>query len=130
MKLRSLFSAGLAAMVIVSATACATTPSTGGSSERNRVSGEELAATNSPMVYEALNMLRPQWMSSRGPISMTNSEEARPNVYQNGTQVGDLEYLRRVYVMDVDYLRYWPAGEAGARFGMGNPRGVIEIFLK
>jgi hypothetical protein len=23
---------------------------------------------------------------------------------------------------------YWPAGEAAARFGMGHPRGVIELM--
>jgi len=61
---------------------------------------------------------------------MSNSQEARPNVYMNGSRVGDLEYLRDVYTIDVAELRYWEPGEAGARFGMGNPRGVIEIVLR
>ena len=131
MKLKTLLLAGLVAITIVSATACAMTPATGGSSSgRNRVSGDELAATNSPMVYEALSLLRPQWMTSRGAVSMDEPDFAVANIYQNGTRIGDIEYLKQVYVLDVDYLQFWPPGEAGARFGMGNPRGVIEIFLK
>jgi hypothetical protein len=30
-------------------------------------------------------------------------------------------------VIDVTEVRYWTAGQASARFGMGHPRGVIEI---
>ena len=127
MKTRSLPVAGLAVIAVASVTACATVGAPGSGSARNVVSGDELAATNSPSVYEALQLIRPQWLTGRGPVSMTNSTEARPNVYMFGSRVGDLDYLKDVYVMDVAELRYWPTGEAGARFGMGNPRGVIEI---
>lgn len=128
MHIRSLLVAALATLTVGSATACSMSSASSDSSGRNRISGEELASTNSSTVYEALEMLRPRWLTSRGPVSMTDSEEARANVYMNGTRVGDLEYLRNVYVMDVEELRFWPAGEAAARFGMGNPRGVIEII--
>jgi hypothetical protein len=131
MNIRSFLVAGIAVTAIGSLTACAMTPAGEGASQRNRsITAEELSASSSQMVYEALELLRPSWMSSRGVISATNSEEARANVYQNGVRVGDLEYLRQVYVVDVAELRYWPPGEASARFGMGNPRGVIEIILK
>ena len=118
----------IAALVLATAQAgCAMRPATGTAADRNRVSGEDLAATNSQMVYDALQLLKPEWMTGRGPISLTDAAEARPNVYMNGTRMGDLDYLREVYVSDVAEVRYWPSGEAGARFGMGNPRGVIEI---
>ena len=127
MQTRSFLVAGLAVLAVGSVTACAMAPASSSGAGQNTITGEELAATNSQSVYEALELVRPQWMTGRGPISMTNSTEARPNVYMYGSRVGDLEYLRDVYVQDVAELRYWPAGEAGARFGMGNPRGVIEI---
>lgn len=115
---------------------CATgSGSTTASSRGNTVTYEELAGTNAATVYEALERLRPDWMSSRGPISMTDPggnnmdpRTARPNVYMNGMRMGDLDSLRDVYVQDVASLRFWEAGEASARFGMGNPRGVIEII--
>ena len=128
MRIRSQLVAALAIFTVASITACSMSSGSSSSSNRNRITGEQLATTNSSTVYEALEMLRPRWLNSRGPVSMTDSEEARANVYMNGTRVGDLEYLREVYVMDVEALRYWPPGEAGARFGMGNPRGVIEII--
>jgi hypothetical protein len=131
MKVRSFFLAGVAAVAVGSLTACSSMAAgPASSSNRNVVTGEELESTNSPMVYQALEIVRPQWMSSRGVVSVTDSQEARANVYMNGTRVGDLDYLRQVYVADVAELRFWPAGEAAARFGMGNPRGVIEIILK
>lgn len=114
-------------MLGASAAACRTGWSPAGEFERNRVGREELVSTNARMAYEALERVRPSWMTSRGPVSITDATEARPNVYMNGARLGDLDYLKEVYVSDVEELRYWTAGEAGARFGMGNPRGVIEI---
>ena len=128
MKVKSLLLAGFAAVAIGSLAACSMNPAPGNETGRNRISGEELASSNSATVYQALELLRPQWMSSRGPISMTDSEEARPNVYMNGNRIGDLDYLKEFYVIDVAELRFWPPAEASARFGMGNPRGVIEVI--
>lgn len=119
--------AGLAIVVVASVTACAAMSSSSSGAARNVISGDELAATNSQNAYEALQMVRPEWLTGRGPVSLTDATEARPNVYMYGSRVGDLDYLRDVYVQDVAELRYWPTGEASARFGMGNPRGVIEI---
>jgi hypothetical protein len=60
--------------------------------------------------------------------NVRDETQAVANVYMNGSQLGNIEYLKQVYVIDVAELRFWGAGEAGARFGMGNPRGVIEII--
>ncbi len=130
MKIRALLLCAVSTAAAILLTGCATTPGSGTSADRNRLSGEELAATNSQMVYEALELVRPEWLRGRGPVSLTDASEARPNVYMNGTRMGDLDHLREVYVTEVAELRYWPPGEAGARFGMGNPRGVIEIIRR
>ncbi len=119
--------AGLA-IVVVAAAACTAMSSSSSGAARNVISGDELSATNSQTAFEALQMVRPEWLTGRGPVSLTNATEARPNVYMYGSRVGDLDYLKSVYVQDVAELRYWSTGEASARFGMGNPRGVIEII--
>lgn len=128
MNLKSLLSSGVPALAVGLVVACSMGPSTGTSADRNTITAEELQESNSSTVYDALALLRPSWLTSRGPVSMSDSQESRPNVYMHGTRVGDLDYLRTVYVIDVEELRYYPPGEAGARFGMGNPRGVIEII--
>lgn len=119
----------IAATLVATVAGCAPRQN-GNPGPRNYVSGEDLANTNSRMVYEALETLRPEWLTSRGPISASDPTPARANVYQNGAYVGNLDYLRGVYVIDIAGLTFYPPAEASARFGMGNPRGVIEITLK
>jgi len=92
-----------------------------------QLSQSELAAANTDNLYDAIAQLRPEWLSARGPTSMTNSSPSGVDVYMNGTLLGKAEYMRDVRLLDVTTVRYWDAGQASARFGMGHPRGVIEI---
>lgn len=112
--------------------ACAGTTAQTGTSRgaRNVLTQEQLVTTNKTSLYEAIERLRPEWLTSRGPASATNLEPAVASVYMNGTMLGKAEYLREMRVLDVTEVRYWDAGQASARFGMGHPRGVIEILRK
>lgn len=121
----------LAVLLVASTAACGARQGSVNPTRRNLVTRDELLTTNARMVYEALSRVRPSWMTSRGPANMGNvrdAEDAVANVYINGNRMGDLEYLREYYVIDVHEIRFYEPGEAGARFGMGNPRGVIEII--
>ena len=91
---------------------------------------EQLAGTNSLNLYDAIEKLRPDWLTSRGPTSLTNPTPAVVSVYMNGTMLGKADYLREMRVLDVSEVRFWDAGQASARFGMGHPRGVIEVTRK
>ena len=95
---------------------------------RDLITQEQLEATNSTDVFAALEKLRPEWLTSRGPTSMTDAAPTHANVFMNGQMLGTVEYLRQVRVLDVMSVRYWAAGPAAARFGMGHPRGVIELI--
>lgn len=88
---------------------------------------EELAKTNSDNLYDAIAKLRPEWLTSRGPTSVTDMSPTSVDVYMNGNFLGGADYLRQARVLDVSEVRYWDAGQASARFGMGHPRGVIEL---
>jgi hypothetical protein len=108
----------------------ATTQSPDGRGKSTIVTQTELATTNSDNLYDALAKLRPQWLTSRGAVSVTDPEQSAVNVYSSGTLMGKVDYLRQVRLLDVTEVRYWDAGQASARFGMGNPRGVIELVRK
>ena len=128
---RTLVTSALVALLVGTSAACSTRQSAAVPTSRNLVSREELTATNARMVYQALERVRPSWLTSRGPANMGNVREATEavaNVYISGSRMGDLEFLKQVYVSDVHEVRFWGPGEAGAKFGMGNPRGVIEII--
>ena len=103
------------------------TPSRGSG---NQLTQAELAAANSDNLYDAIAKLRPEWLSSRGPTSVTDASPTSVDVYMNGNFLGRADYLRGVRLLDVTSVRYWDAGQASARFGMGHPRGVIEITRK
>ncbi len=124
--------ATLAFVLAVTVGGCAS----GGGSTRTRsgsgtiLTHDQLAAANSDNLYDAITKLRPEWLSSRGPTSVTDASPNAPDVYMNGSMLGKLDYLRQVRLLDVTEVKYWDAGSASARFGMGHPRGVIEITRK
>jgi hypothetical protein len=86
-----------------------------------------LAATNTSTLYDAIAKLRPDWLSSRGPVSASDPTPSSASVFTNGTLLGKVDVLRQMGTLDVTEVRYWDAGQASARFGMGHPRGVIEV---
>lgn len=93
----------------------------------NVLTQEQLAATNSDNLYDAIAKLRPDWLTRRGPTSVSDPTPASASVFMNGTLLGKAEYLVQMRVLDATEVHYWDAGTASARFGMGHPRGVIEI---
>src|SRR5262249_23571353 len=96
----------------------------------NTLTAEQLATTNSETLYDAINRLRPSWLSSRGPTSVTNSTPTEVSVFMAGSYLGKAAALRDLRILDVSEIRYWDAATASARFGMGHPRGVIELVRK
>jgi hypothetical protein len=126
--------AGLLALGLMLAVALSGCASTGAPRTRSgsgtTLSKDQLASANSDNLYDAIIKLRPEWLSSRGPVSATDMTLSAVDVYMNGSMLGKVEYLREVRLGDVSEVRYWDAGSASARFGMGHPRGVIEITRK
>jgi hypothetical protein len=114
-----------------SAAGCASAASQGTSepSSVNRLTRSQLASANSAdNVYDAIAKLRPEWLSSRGPTSVTDATPTSVSVYMNGSMLGKADYLKQVAILDVSEVRYWNSAQASARFGMGHPRGVVEII--
>ena len=97
---------------------------------QNLLSSEQMVAVNAPTAYEAVQRLRPEWLSTRGPAALTNLDPDVVSVYLGGNHIGGPEALRNLRPDDVKELRYFEAAEAGARFGMGHSRGVIDIIMK
>jgi hypothetical protein len=96
----------------------------------NVLTESQLVATNSDNLYDAIAKLHPDWLSSRGPTSVTDATPTSASVFMGGSLLGRAEALRDMRVIDVTEVRYWDAGRAAARFGMGHPRGVIELTRK
>ena len=102
----------------------------GGPRSGSRLTQTELATANSDNLYDAIAKLRPEWLSSRGPTSVTDATPTSVSVFMNGSMLGKADALKQLVLLDVTEIRYWDAGQASARFGMGHPRGVIEIVRR
>ena len=102
----------------------------GARSHRDVISADEIDTVEFQSAYEVVEAFRPRWLMSRGITSFIDPTPDFPDVFVDGTSVGKLDYLWGVSAIHVKELRYWGPERAGVRFGMGYPRGVIEIISK
>ena len=112
------------------AAACASAAGGGQRDSRDVITAVQIARTQAQTAHDAVEQLQPQWLTSRGATSLTDPTPTEASVFQDGLHVGGLEFLKTVNVIDIAELRYFAAGTASARFGMGHQRGVIEIVRK
>lgn len=110
--------------------ACGMATSTAAPPDRELITSADLARADAQTAYEAVSELQPQWLTSRGPASLTDATPTEAAVYVNGVEAGGIAYLRNIDVIGIAEIRYFPPGEASARFGMGHPRGVIDVRMK
>ncbi len=96
----------------------------------NWISEYEIDQIEFHSAYEIIEVLRPQWLRTRGVNSITDRTSRYADVFVDGQFVGGIDYLWTVSAMQIGGLRFWGPGPAGVRFGMGYPRGVIEINSK
>jgi hypothetical protein len=113
--------------------ACASS-GTGGSSspgaDRNLISQSELQLAVGNNLYEVVEKLRPNFLRSRGATSINTAGDEYPVVYVDGRRYGDIGSLRSLIPSQVSQVRYYDASSAGARFGVINAPGVIEVIIK
>lgn len=114
--------------VLLVVTGCMLMPGPRPPDDRDRITRNEILQTDALNAYQAIVALRPNWLHDRGATSILNPKSGRPHLYVDGSQVGPLDDLVLIQVTDIREVRFWSPGQAGARFGMGHPRGVIEVI--
>ena len=122
--------AALAGLALLAAACGMPPPGGSGRASRNVITAAQMLEVNASDVFDAVQKLEPDWLTSRGTVSMTDGSPAVASVFLSGSQMGTVEYLRTLRPDDVDEVRYYEAGEASARFGMGHPRGVIDVIVR
>ena len=117
-------------LLAVALSACGAARANSGQASRDLITSADIIRVNAQTAYDAISRLQPQWLGSRGPVSMTDPTPSQVSVYVNGVHAGGISYLQNLDVTLVDEMRYYAPGLASARFGMGHPRGVIDVRLK
>jgi hypothetical protein len=96
----------------------------------NVLKAEEFEGSTAIDLMALVQEFRPTWLHSRGVTSIRDQSAGQLRVYLNGVSAGDVNQLREIRVSDVKELRFLPAAQAHARYGVGHEGGVIEVLTK
>lgn len=118
---------------------------------RRHLGPRELEARRGDDAYEAVSLLRPEWLQIRGSRSLTPGldpvvvdgaggvtvvsgstplvdETETIQVYVDYVRVGGLDQLRALDVANIQDIYFYDAAQATQRFGSGNPHGAILVI--
>jgi hypothetical protein len=98
--------------------------------ERHLITAQEIDELNLSTAYDVVRHLRPEFLRSRGTMSLRNTSGEFAVVYINGMRAGGLDQLNAIRANDVDTIRYISASDATTRWGTGHTGGVIEVTVK
>jgi hypothetical protein len=123
--------AAIVVAVLPFAWACASAGSTAASSrprpERNLITAEEIAGVSVSNLYDAVRLLRPQWMSTTNPSTFLIQSEGNIVVYMDRVRFGEPEQLRAFPPSLAVSVRFLNPSEATAEFGVGHLKGAIVV---
>lgn len=100
------------------------------SRQRDLITSAEIAELNVATAFDVVRQLRPEYLRSRGTMSIRESQGEYAVVYMNGMRLGGPEQLHQIRASDVQTIRYISASDATTRWGTGHTGGVIEVTVK
>ena len=93
------------------------------------LAASEIERSNVGTLHEAIVLLRPHFLFTRGRMSMRPQTNLHPAVIVNSVPQANVESLRAISARDVLYVRLLSAPDATMRFGTGYMAGAIEVVL-
>ena len=111
--------------ILVSASACGgqSQPGSAQPYDREKLTPEEFNQRPFYSAYEAVEALRPIWLTRRGP-------DGAVQVYIDDNHMGGVEVLRTVRLPSVTLLRHMDGIQATARYGSNHDQGAILITTR
>jgi hypothetical protein len=97
---------------------------------RNVLTEADLMKSTARDALQAIQILRPDWLRSRGSAASISGGVAEVVVYLNGQRFGGPEALSQFQPTALKEARYMSASEATNRFGTGHNSGAILIRTK
>lgn len=94
----------------------------------NVITRADLDGVPSSSAYDAVQRLRPQWLSRPNTPSLQGSNPVM--VYVDRRNFGTLESLRSLHTEQIEQMEFVPARDATTRYGTGHPSGVIEVTTR
>ena len=129
----SLVKRSLLAVLVLFAAACASSsgPRAGTGRNPDVISQAELDQLGAQPVRQAIERLRPRFLSTRGRSSITQTSDVdRIVVYLGTTRMGGPEALEQISTAQVKEIRYLSPTEATQRYGTNHMGGAIILTPK
>jgi hypothetical protein len=117
----------LALPIFVGSLACA--GAAGGRASRadfSVLTQEQLSERHFENLFEAVQMLRSNWLNERGPDSF--AAPSRIWVYLDNTRMGGVQSLSQISTRYVSSVQKLNGIDATARWGIGHGAGVISVM--
>ncbi len=115
----------LALLCLLGVAACSAAPR-GAMHSSNVITREELESVQVSSAYDAVQRLRPQWMSR--PLAPSGQPGSNPIlVYVDRHQMGTVDELRHLTVDQIEAMEFISAADATTRYGTGHASGIIEV---
>lgn len=93
----------------------------------NTLSADDIAETAATNLYDAIQRLRPQWLTSSRIRRGGSGDDLV--VYLDNNRYGSMNSLRQLSVGGVQEVRYFGATEATNRYGTGHTGGAIQVLM-
>jgi hypothetical protein len=91
------------------------------------LTADELDGVYQYNALQAVELLRPNWLRSRGPVTIESSQTQGVRLYVDGNPRGFAADLAGILASEVWEMRYLDSREATTRYGTGYPDGVIVV---
>jgi hypothetical protein len=92
---------------------------------RDILTQEQVMQTGSTNAYDAVVILRANWLVAKGIDSFRTPGEVQ--VYFNDTRLGGVATLRRISAADIGQIQYFDGIQASGRWGLNHGHGVIFV---
>jgi hypothetical protein len=118
-------------LALACASAGGSASSSGPRSDRNLITAEEIAGVSVSNLYDAVRLLRPEWLNQRpNPSAITPGAESDIIVYMDRIRFGTPEQLRQFPPSVAVSVRFLSPSQAEGEFGVGNMRGAILVTTR
>jgi hypothetical protein len=112
--------------------ACAHTPVDGSARGHQPllITETEIVEANVANAFDAIRMLRANFLTHRGQTSLRSASSSDPRVYVDDQPYGGLSSLRLIPSAQIAEIRLYRGWEATTKFGTGNMDGVIAVTTR
>jgi hypothetical protein len=93
-----------------------------------QIGAAELGRISARDAYEAVRLLRPQWLNERGTHVFGETPDEVIRVYLDGNHLGGVAALRLISATTIASIQFIDAAAASLRWGAGHSHGAILVI--